>query len=240
MRKNLYMVMCHKNLDQVMRLVKQLVTAESDVVVHVDSSVEKAEYNAFVQQIETQRNVYITDTRLHGVLDTRSLVDIVFAMVECVKARGLSYQYYCLLSGQDFLIKPIHKINDQLSCAYPTPFIDCTPYDKRNWIYHKFKYTDGLIKFNRFIAQKTTPRHVIRKMLRATSLLAQKVVSCLKMTDYHRLSRAGVVLYGGSAWWILPDVVINLIWDDYKNKTDVTEKLLATYTPEETFFQTIS
>lgn len=46
-----------------------------------------------------------------------------------------------------------------------------------------------------------------------------------------------MALYGGSAWWILPDVAIKYIYKEYKDNSDVVKMLLETYTPEETFFQ---
>lgn len=42
--KTLYMVMCHKNLEQVALLSKALTAGNGDVVIHVDSFVPEDEY----------------------------------------------------------------------------------------------------------------------------------------------------------------------------------------------------
>lgn len=240
MDKNLFMIMCHKNLSQVLLLAKTLLSSESDVVVHIDTAVDDNEYASFLDATKNIPNLYVTDKRLHGVLDTRTLVDIVFLMIEYTKSKGLTYKNYCLMSGQDFPIKSISKINENLLKNYPTPYIDCTPYDKRNWVFHKFKSTPSLIRFNKYISEKFKRKSLIRKLLRTSAIVAQKGVQALKKTAYDHLSKNGIKLYGGSAWWILPDIAINFIYNEYVNSSAIVESLLETLTPEETFFQTMT
>ena len=235
--KTLYMVMCHKNLNQVIMLLDSLASVDNDIVVHIDSYVSDNEYNDFCENVKFRSNVFIADTRLHGVLDDRSLVDIVFAMLDRVEKENLKYEYYCLMSGQDFPIKPLAFIKDELEKNYPMPFIDCTPYDKDNWVFHKFKSRYSIIRFNSFLSYKFSKKNPIRKVLRAFAVFAQKVAEKTKHSSYELLAKKGVDLYGGSAWWILPDVAINYIYNEYKENSEIVKMLLETYTPEETFFQ---
>ena len=239
MNKNLFMIMCHKNLSQVLMLARALLSSKSDVVVHVDSSVSDAEYRSFLDDVKDIPNLYVADKRIHGVLDTRTLVDIVFIMLEYVRARNLEYKNYCLMSGQDFLIKPIDMVNENLLRDYPVPYIDCTPHDEGNWIFHKFKYTPSLMKLNKS-ASKLNRKNPARKILRAFSVIGQKCAQLLKITSYDRMKKSGIGLYGGSAWWILPDIAIDFIYNEYSNSSMVVERLLNTLTPEETFFQTMT
>ena len=240
MNKNLFMIMCHKNLSQVLLLSKTVLSDNSDVIVHVDSAVGDDEYTDFLEAAKDIPNLYITRKRIHGVLDTRSLVDIVFIMIEHIKSMHLTYKNYCLLSGQDFPIKPINEINENLFKSYPTPYIDCTPYYKSNWIFHKFKYTPTLVDFNDFISERFSRKNPIRKILRISAILGQRFAQLLKLTSYDKISQSGVKLYGGSAWWILPDIAIDFIYSEYVNYTAIVDSLLKTVTPEETFFQTMA
>lgn len=240
MNKNLFMIMCHKNLSQVLLLAKTILSSDSDVVVHIDSAVADDEYISFLEATNDIPNLYVTSKRIHGVLDTRTLVDIVFIMIEYVKSKKIKYKNYCLLSGQDFPIKPINEINKSLFNNYPTPYIDCTPYDRKNWIFHKFKYTPVLLRFNRFISKKFSRKNPVRKILRALVILGQKCIQFLKLTSYDKISKSGIKLYGGSAWWILPDSVIDFIYSEYVNSSTIVDLLLKTVTPEETFFQTMT
>ena len=239
MNKNLFMIMCHKNLSQVLTLAKTLLSSESDVVVHVDSSVSDAEYRSFLNDVKDVENLYVTDKRIHGVLDTRSLVDIVFVMLEYVRTENLQYKNYCLMSGQDFPIKPINQINETLLRNHPVPYIDCTPYDKGNWIFHKFRYTPTLMRLNSFTS-KLGRKNPFRKILRALAMIGQKCAQLLIITSYDQIKKQGVGLYGGSAWWVLPDIAIDFIYNEYKNQSEIVKSLLQTLTPEETFFQTMA
>ncbi len=239
MNKNLYMIMCHKNLDQVLLLAKTMLTEDSDVVVHVDSSVNDDKYISFINATKDIPNFYVTEERIHGVLDTRTLVDIVFIMLSHIKKKNLSYKNYCLLSGQDFPIKPVMEINKNLLENYPTPHIDCTPYDTRNWICPKFQSTPWLFKFRKSTLSKLDPENHIRKILNIATKKLQNCFELLKQTSYDKLTKLGVSLYGGSAWWILPDTAIDFIYDEYTNSSKIVNCLLKARTPEETFFQTM-
>lgn len=236
--KNLFMIMCHKNPKQVIRLAERLISAESDVVLHADSNMPKDEYSVLKNYALGKSNVYLTDERIHGVLDDRSLVDIVFLMIKCVKSKGLSYGYYCLLSGQDYPVKSVDYINRELKASYPTPYIDCTPYDRNNWVYHKFSGNKSYYLLNKKIERKFPKNGTLpRRILKSFALLYKKASILAHRTHYHQLTKNGVELFGGSAWWILSDVIIDYIYGEYSGSAPVVASLLETSTPEETFFQ---
>ena len=232
------MIMCHKNFNQVQRLIKRCLSDKTKVIVHFDAGLDISR-----EQISNLRNigVYICERRLHGKLDDRSLVDIAMEMVnkalQIENDEGIKFQYYCLLSGQDYLTKPIWYINDQLKKYYPTPYIDCTPYDRSNWIYHKFKYTKWLISFRNWIWNTFRSENFMRLGLRTIAYVWEKLDAWLHFTDYYKLRKKGFQLYGGSAWWILPDIAIKYIAQEYNSNAQYIQALLSTWTPEETFFQ---
>lgn len=234
---NAIMIMCHKNLMQVKRLIEKCKSADSKIIVHIDAETPISAH----EKLELEQcGGYLTYTSIHGELDTRSLVDIVFIMIDRAKAlekeQGIHFDYYLLLSGQDYLIKPMEYINLQLKNNYPQPYIDCTPYSRSNWIWFKFRRNAALLKYNRWISKRFSPKNPIRKILRLSTLVASKMLELFKQTHFHVLTNHyGLSLYGGSAWWILPDVVIEYINNERNN--EYVKKLLETYTPEETFFQ---
>ena len=239
MKKILYMIMCHKNLNQVAGLAEKMITPDSDVVIHIDVSVPDIEVAALIQKTKDIPGLYLTDKRIKGVLDERSLVDIVFIMLEYIKEKGLKYQYYALLSGQDYPIKPIETINREMIARYPEPLIDCSPYERSNWIYDKFNQTPRLLRFNFYLSTHFSRKNPIRKILRGFGIIMKELCALFRITVYDRLSRIGVLPYGGSAWWILPDVALDWIYDEYKKGTELTSLLLSARTPEEIFFPTM-
>lgn len=238
---NAIMIMCHKNIEQVIRLIQKCVSEDTRVFVHIDSLYELSQ-----QQIEnlSDAGAYICEKRIHGELDSRSLVDVTMILInktiEIENKEEIRFQYYCLLSGQDYLTKPIWYINEQLRSIYPTPVIDCTPYSRRNWMYHKFGYTKKFLPFLQWTKRVTKRGSFLWFMLKGIAYSYEKLVDIAHISNYYKLKKACIKLYGGSAWWILPDVTIKYILNEYNSDSKYINDLLDTWTPEETFFQTIT
>lgn len=240
---NAFMIMWHKNVQQVIRLAERCATDKTDVYIHSDVNVPKNEYSELVAYASRKANIYLTAKRYHGVLDTRSLCDIAFEMIKCAKQTeketGRKYGYFALLSGQDYLLKPMIWIEKELEEMYPQPLIDCTPYAKTNWIYHKFADPSLLLDYHRWINE--LPKGLLRKCFRVTELICRKIMRQLSSGVYKELCNEEVALYGGSAWWILPDQAIDYILDETEKKPTYVQTLLnETNTPEETFFQVMT
>ena len=233
---NAVMIMCHKNIDQVLRLVHTCKSSETVVFLHIDKKYNLPKER--LDEIARMDRIYLTDTRYSGVLDTRSLVDIAMEMVkkakEVEKLLDIHFRYFLLLSGQDYLIKPISYINDALRSAYPEPLIDCTPHVPGNWISHKFHFCPLVYAMSPAADGASGPLRIFLKVVRRLVAIAARV---LRVTDFHRFQKQGIALYGGSAWWILPDVAMDYILSEYDAAPDYVTALLNTNTPEETFFQ---
>lgn len=237
---NAVMIMCHKNIEQVLRLIRTCESPETVVILHIDKKYDLGKEQ--LEHIAQMDRVYLTDDRFSGVLDTRSLVDIAMLMVkkakEVEKLLGIHFNYYLLLSGQDYLIKPISYINEALRKVYPEPLIDCTPHATDNWIYHKFRHCPLVYAMSPLVDGTSGSLIApVRFCLRVVRRLLSLFVSIFRLTDYHRFQRQGISIYGGSAWWILPDVAIDCILSEYDANPPYVSALLGTNTPEETFFQ---
>ncbi len=238
---NVFLIMCHKNISQVKRLISKCITANSRVVLHIDKfyELDEEEY----EKLNGIPGLYLVDNRYHGILDDRSLVDIAMTMVdkakEVEKKENIHFEYYLLLSGQDYLTKPVEYIENELKQMYPTPLIDCTPYDKSNWLYYKFYSNNKVRKYNKWINEKFPPRSLTRKAFRVSQILLRRIYQVCHKVDYYKARDNGIDIYGGSAWWILPDVVIQYIQEEYNANTRSVQVILDSGTPEEVFFQTM-
>ncbi len=148
------------------------------------------------------------------------------------------YQYYLLCSGQDYLIKPMSLVESELSTSYPKPFIDCTPYATDNWVYKKFRTTVALEAFAAWF-RATFKKGLLQNGFRLIRYMLARLFAICHMTTYDKMIKKGWKLYGGSAWWILPDKVIDFIYEEYFHKKSKELDILldGSITPEETFFQ---
>lgn len=231
------MIMCHKNLEQVNRLVHTLSNSEIDIFIHIDQKCEEDQ-----RVIESNSgNIYFVENRISGYLDDRSLIEITLSMITLAKSveekSNKHYEYFMLLSGQDYPIKDMSFIVKSLKESYPTPFIDCNGGGKSNPIVRsKFAKRKSLLKLRFYATHKL--KWIPRFFIRSGTWLITKILFALHLSDYFYFKKHNIELYCGSAWWILPDIIIDFVLNELK-KTYV-DRLLATDTPEETFFQILA
>lgn len=233
---NAVLIIAHKNIDQVIRLVKTMNVDSFDFYIHLDKK-WKLQSNDIQRLKNISDHVTVLDKRISGFLDTWSLCEITIELIRTAINSNQKYGYYILLSGQDYPIKSPDKICLQLEKLYPKPLIDCTPMVKDNWIYSGFKW----IRFHPYyrMVERISDNRVLRKLLLLPAYFIQLIVTYVIGSPYKRLSKLNCELYGGSAWWILPDEVVKLCVDEVDNNTDIVRAFKLKNTPEETFFQTM-
>ena len=226
------LILAHKNLWQLIRLVKLLVSYDINVVIHLDKK-----WNLTIDEINEIRKsgggVYIIEQRLSTFLDHKSLVLATLELIKSAK-RIFSPNYYILMSGQDYPIKDLNQLINKLKDEYPQPFIDCTPYSLDNWLY--FKYKNSAFFNSLLVHLRMTGVGAIKKIERR---LHKTHLGNHMFSIYRILKRYKVEIYGGSAWWVLPDIAINDMLIDIDKKPYISDCLLNSYTPEETYFQTM-
>jgi len=242
MGKDVFMIMCHKNASQVLRLAKTCITEYSDVIVHADLKMPQHEFDLLREFAQSNSQFFLTNSRLHGELDKDSLVHIVMEMIhsakQCEQQKDCHYRYFFLLSGQDYFIKPIAYIRNELTQNYPKPYINCSLYNKKRWMYYKFRWNtftnNARVKIDEKFPHKRNP---IRCGLMVALLALTKIMHPILPSIYHQIKAEGAEVYCGSAWWILPDIAIEYISEEYEKKTQLCNLILQSITPEESFFQ---
>ncbi len=235
------LILAHKNLDQLIRLITNLFHGNIDVFVHLDKKwrIGKDEIESIKQINES--HLIICENRFSAFLDKWSLIEATMEIIRTVKMvekkKEIKFHYYALLSGQDYPIKSLNLLLDKLSVSYPKPFIDCTPFDKKNWLKKKFKTLPIENNFQLWFRQNMQPC-LLRKVIKLPFFLFFYFLKIIIPTPFIQLTKLQCSLYGGSAWWILPDVVIDEVYRRFFNSNDLIVNLLSrTFTPEETFFQ---
>ena len=236
--KHAVLIMAHKNKEQLKRLLRSLECDEFDFFVHCDKHWKLTKEE--LQEIKTSaKNVYIINKRIHGELDKWSLpqisLNLMDSALEKEKCTGNAYQYFLLLSGQDYPIKSKKYIIDFLQTQYPKPLIDGEAYQPRNWVSKKFELVRWMNKIDE--THKNMKPSFWRKCKVAFYMLAEKWEKTFMGSPYERLEKYRFTLYCGSAWWILPHGVMEFIVEQRKKNKGLIKELKRTRTPEETFFQ---
>ena len=239
--KHAVLIMAHKNKEQVIRLIHALACDEFDFFVHPDIKWDLSAQD--LKDIEScADNVHIASKRIHGELDHWSLPQITLNLIddalEYERNTGVKYRYFLLLSGQDYPIKSKKYILNFLEEQYPKPLIHIDDYDEEEWVRSKFM----LVKWSNKIDEIHNHMKVgiIRKIRVAPLVLCENFEKIVYGSPYYRLKKYNMKLYGGSAWWILPHGVMDYISNVRNNIPGFIREFTRTWTPEETFFQTMT
>lgn len=230
------LILAHKNEEQLLRLISSLQHEEIDIYIHLDRKWNIEDF--FYDELKLKyKNVYIVKKRISAELDRWSLVEATYELLNTAFLK--KYKYYSLVSGQDYPIKSLDYIINKLKNDYPKFYVDCTPWQKKNWIYMKFCSTRIFQKLDYELNCKLRPG-ILRKIIKLPLICINKVIA-IKFDMKSVFHKYNINLYGGSAWWIIPDCGVEYILNS-KNENNKCYELFKKFdyvTPEETFFQTI-
>ena len=103
MKKHAYLIMVHKNIEQVQRLVNALDSEYNDIYIHIDKK-----YHCDKQKITTSFSKLYIFSNIDVKWGDYSIVECELLLLK--KAINGNYSYYHLLSGEDFPIKKKSEI----------------------------------------------------------------------------------------------------------------------------------
>lgn len=230
------LLMVHKNLNQINRLLDRLEHPACDIFVHIDKKSDISEMD--FRRMES--NIHVLEERFDVVLFSFQMIKATLALIDFAKDTD-DYDYFMLMSGQDYLLKPIDEIVEELNENYPKSYIDITPWHKRNWVYNTFARANcfKIIRGKNNIKASHISNRVVRFIYKCIFVLPFKLISYFKISPYKILQKHSVAMYGGAQWWILSKINIDDILEYYKSMNKKAAKALEHVgSPDETFFQT--
>lgn len=233
-------VLAHKHSSQLKRLVNRLSHPDVKVFIHFDAK---------MKTIPTERelkasnpNVTILPERYSNYLDTWTLVHTTMkcyryiADNQCVDGGGGGY--FALMSAQDYPIKPIASLVETLKQSEGAAYIDISELREGSWLSHKLKHTYAYAEWYK-IAAKMPNRFLKRCTLKGFHII-EPLIRPFSATVRKQIKRNGIEIYGGSAWWILPDSILCAINREYTENQGLLHTLRGIITPEEVYFQTMA
>ncbi len=241
--KTAYLINCHKNMNHVSRLAHRLHSEDSHVFIHVDKKVSQEIYNSLCSSVADLKYCYVSESRINGKLDDRSLVDIVMVLIadakKVAKKNNIHYSYYSNMSGQDYLIKPMKTVEELLEKNYPDLYMNYRDTSTTAWVAKKFNRNKALISYRDWALKCNIV--FIRKALQGFGVLLRNILKLFGLTASQRIIKNGWNYYQGSAWWVLPDCVIDAIEKEYYSPSKFAKIMIdESTTPEETYFQSMT
>ncbi len=235
----------HKNPEQVKKTINYMSHPNIDFFIHLDKKSKiTPEQVEEIKELNDGR-VYFLPKRHSVYLFNKTIVLASLDLARLAKDGGGGirfYKYFLTMSGQCFPLKNANFIVDFLTKNYPKPFIDMDEMSDTGWVkksfttYHCFKKLYMI--FNNFIAKRKKTKKLFKVLLHGPLRIISTLVTKIKGRPYVQLQKMNMKAYGGSNWWILPDVMMDYCLQASQNKK-FNKVLFHVVSPDETYFQTI-
>jgi hypothetical protein len=215
---SVYLILAHKNFDQVRRLISRLLLGDAGVIVHVDSKVEIP--RSFITDFkEDHLRVVVADKRHDIAWGSHEMVLATLSLLEEGLHRFPEARYFTLLSGQDYPIKTPEDI-DRFFRRSDANFLLFKPLSEERWKY------GGSRRINRYYWAKD------RKSLAGF---------CFRTIPFppRHFPIPMDKLFVGSQWWSLQRGTVSKILEFVRHAPDVLKAFRWTYIPDEMFFATV-
>ncbi len=217
-----YIILAHKNAEQVIRLINRLDDDSSTFFIHFDKKFTGWQPDMFSGMGNKVHLIKRTKTFWGGY----SLVEATLLSMRAIKAMNKNFDVITLLSGQDYPIKSNEHINHFFLNADRRIFMEYYPMPNyKKWppgggMYRFEKYFFGLKWYELFSSRATN--------------FSSALISFLKRRHPEHLRP-----YAGSQWWTIDMHALNYILNFVSNNPDFSKYHKYTFVPDEVFFQTI-
>jgi len=240
-----YIILGHKNPNQISRLVNQLSTSNTNFYIHIDKSTSLL---PFITELENYNNVYLLDDDKRISVGWGDISMIIATLICLKKIVSDEREGYCvMLSGQDYPIKNSKYIEDYFEKYNGQNFIDGSPIPYKYWdengmpriLYYNFhidlksRITLTIPSiYNKAFYSKNTLRG-IKRLLRTNN--RYKLVRVFKKRGFPKYVKP----YAGSQWWALPINTIKFILTFIERNPSYLSYHKYTHIPDEIFFPSI-
>jgi len=210
-----YLILAHKNPIQLQRLVKNLLSEEAFIFIHIDL---KTDEKPFVELLQHFKNVIFCERRISVNWGGFSMVEATVSLIETMIIYIEKPDYVHLLSGQDFPLKNPEQIENFFKRNFGHNFIEYETLPKSDW------HLNGMyrIEYDWFI----------------DSLGYQQASDLIKYQKPKKFI-SGLIPYGGSQWWSLTGECVAWLYMQCRNSNEIFEFYKYTLCPDEMIFQTL-
>lgn len=236
-----YQVHTHRAPGQVERLVRRLTEGTRDGVVLVSHDVRGEPLP--VRRLERLGDVHVLPAE--GGYGDFGHVDRWVDAVRWLSAHGVGYDWMVTLSGEDYPLLPVTRIERELATADVDGFLECFPVfgAESHWPMRRAR-SRYLYRHRRLVAPATQgPVRAALRVARGVNLLQPLVrvnatYGTVGMRTRTPLGPA-FPLYGGSFWVTLSRRCVEHVVSCYETQPAVVAYFRGTLAPEEVFFQTV-
>ncbi|MCQ4036265.1 beta-1,6-N-acetylglucosaminyltransferase [Kaistella montana] len=241
--KKKYLILSHKNPQQICRLINRLDDGSSQFFVHVDLKSDLKEFEI----LNSLKNTHIIPERENCIWGDFSIVKATLHLLENSIKSG-NEGFTILLSGQDYPIKPNQFINQFLSEHSDFNFIEVVPIEEK-W---NKKMVRDKVEHYHFIHSEQKSDSNSYAPFHHTSLKekARNIFHLIKGRMALKTFRELLVLpkrkpffekqFAGSQWWAFNEETSKSVHDFInKNIKELEDYYCYTSAADEIFFQSV-
>jgi hypothetical protein len=219
-----YLLLCHKDPEEIIIRATRLTAAGDCVAIHFDARAKLDDYQRISQALAGNPAVAFVRRRIRCGWGEWSLVEATLEAARTAVETFPGATHFYLLSGDCMPIKTAEHIRAWLD-REDADFIECFDFHESGWIKTGIKQ------------ERLTYRHWFnerkRKWLFYTSLNLQKRLGLARQVP------ADLKIHIGSQWWCLRRRTVEAVLSFAARRRDVRRFFATTWVPDEIFFQTL-
>jgi hypothetical protein len=216
-----YIVLVHRNPEQVYRLIKRLDDGHSTFFVHIDKKVKLSNFDSLANFQDKVQYVKREDGKWGGF----GIVQATLNGMEAVQSSGIAYRRISLISGQDYPLKSNRHLDEVLKTAEKSVFVQTFgPLPIAHW------KEGGLVRIQRYFFGLKPYQIYLAKGI---NFPVRKLPFLRKKAPY------GLTIYGGSQWWTMDAYALTYVLDYIRTHPKLKAFFKYALLSDEMFFQTI-
>lgn len=238
-----YLILAHKNPEQLLELITQLNDAFSTFYIHID---KKTDITPFTDLLPKLENIIFIQKPFDVTWCDHSTVEAtLYVLKEIIKQQTKGH--CILISGQDFPIKSNKHINDFLEENKDYDFIDIHSIPTDEW------YQKGLNRINHYKFNLSSKRghfvicpsiyekkfYSISNLKSIIKLVLNGKLKFIFKLFQRRKKPEQIKPYGGSQWWCLKTETIRSILTFCEQNPEFLAYHKYTLLSDEIFFQSV-
>lgn len=218
-----FLLLCHKDPQEIIRQAESLTAAGDYMAIHFDARAKVADYEMIRAALAGNPNVTFVKKRVKCGWGEWSLVQASLNTANAAAAAFPTATHFYMLSGDCMAIKSAEFVHAYLD-AEDIDYIESFDFFESDWIKTGLK-EDRLIY-----------RHLFNERL--GKRLFYWSYNLQKRFGLTRKIPADLQIMIGSQWWCLRRRTIEAVLDFCRARPDVMRFFRTTWIPDETFFQT--
>lgn len=224
MRKQALLVQCHNKPEQINEIIDHLPEEIFDIYIHVDKK------SNIISDIVHKTNVFFVKKRIDVRWGRFSQVEATMSLINEIMD-PLAYSYCHLISGNDFIIKPVEWLLKTFKENGEKQYIESNLLDgTSSWSW------GGLDRVQCFYPQWMIQRPA-NKLMKIIRVTYREFIMTTKI--FKRRNMPVEKFYGGSSWWSLTGEMVNWIKEYVRTDLQYYSFFKHGVCVDEVFFSTL-